>query len=257
MAVTETSAPDGGRVRAIARRAVVGPLQPVADGVWVVRGGVIRGFNAYLIEHEGSVTLFDAGIRPMLGGLRAAVRELGLPLRQIVLSHAHIDHRGCAPALGAPVLCHAAEVRDAQGDGGLRYQDFGGLPTAFARQVIPRITPVNDGGPVRIADVLREGDCVAGFEVVGAAGHAPGQIALWRERDGVLLGGDAFATFDLATLRACAPVLGPAALSFDHEQARRSLAALADLEPRLACPGHGLPVEGDVAGLLRAAARAG
>ena len=40
-----------------------------------------------------------------------------------------------------------------------------------------------DGGPVRIAGTVREGDDVAGFEVVELAGHAPGLIGLWRASD--------------------------------------------------------------------------
>mgnify|MGYP002128813951 CR=1 FL=1 len=41
---------------------------------------------------------------------------------------------------------------------------------------------------------LREGDEVAGFEVLDAPGHSPGHIALWREQDRTLIAGFATAT---------------------------------------------------------------
>src|ERR1700752_3447581 len=34
----------------------------IAEGVCLVRGGIPRVMNVYLLEHDGGVTLFDAGI---------------------------------------------------------------------------------------------------------------------------------------------------------------------------------------------------
>ena len=91
----------------------------VAEGVWVVQGQPAR-CNVYLLEDDGGVTLFDAGARTMTRAVAAAGRELG-GIRRVVLGHGHTDHRGTAPALGVPVLCHPAEVEDAEGSGGFRY----------------------------------------------------------------------------------------------------------------------------------------
>jgi glyoxylase-like metal-dependent hydrolase (beta-lactamase superfamily II) len=94
--------------------------------------------NVYLIEDEGGgVTMFDAGVSSTAGALQKACDERG-GLNRIVLGHAHVDHRGAAPALGAPVLCHAAEVADAEGDGGFHYQDTN-LLALHARVVMPRL----------------------------------------------------------------------------------------------------------------------
>ena len=47
--------------------------EPVADGVWRVRGGVPRAMNVYLIEDDGGgVTVFDAGIKGMGPAIAAA-----------------------------------------------------------------------------------------------------------------------------------------------------------------------------------------
>src|SRR3712207_923125 len=94
-------------------------LEPVAAGVWLVRGGFPRRtMNVYLIEDEGGgVTLFDAGVEAMAGTLMEAAAGVG-GINRVVLGHAHCDHRGAAPRLGAPVLCHADERADVEGDGG-------------------------------------------------------------------------------------------------------------------------------------------
>ena len=107
------------------RRALCAAPERVAEGVWLVRGGFpLKTMNVYLIEDPGGgVTMFEAGIKAMSTGLAAAAASLG-GLNRIVLGHAHPDHRGAAPALQVPTLCHPAERIDAEGDGGQHYFDF-------------------------------------------------------------------------------------------------------------------------------------
>ena len=109
-----------------------GEAELVAEGVWVVQGQPGR-CNVYLLEDDGGVTLFDAGARTMTRAVASAGAKLG-GIRRVVLGHGHTDHRGTAPALGVPVLCHADEVQDAEGSGGFRYwpQGLAGLPTPAA-----------------------------------------------------------------------------------------------------------------------------
>jgi hydroxyacylglutathione hydrolase len=225
----------------------------VAEGVWVVQGQPGR-CNVYLIEDEGGVTMFDAGARTMGRALASAGAKLG-GIRRIVLGHGHTDHRGAAPALGVPVLCHAEEVQDAEGSGGFRYwpEGLAGLP--FPLRIVHRLMHRYgwDGGPVKISGTLAEGDDVAGFSVVEIPGHAPGQIALWRESDRLALSSDCFYTLDMWG-RDCAPRLPAPIYNFDTEQARASLRKLAALEPAAAWPGHAKPVTGDVRSQLERAA---
>jgi hydroxyacylglutathione hydrolase len=92
----------------------------IADGVWVIRGGFpMRAMNVYLLEDDGGVTLFDAGIVSMVGAVATAAARLG-GVKRVVLGHADADHRGVAPALGAPVYCHPAERDAAQSPDSLR-----------------------------------------------------------------------------------------------------------------------------------------
>jgi glyoxylase-like metal-dependent hydrolase (beta-lactamase superfamily II)/predicted ester cyclase len=221
----------------------------VAEGVWVVQGQPGR-CNVYLIEDDGGVTLFDAGARTMVRTVASAGAKLG-GIRRVVLGHGHTDHRGTAPALGAPVWCHPEEAQDAEGSGGWRYwpEGLAGLPTP-QRQIHRLLHRMAwDGGPVKIAGTLSEGDEVAGFRVVHLPGHAPGQIGLWRESDRLALVSDCFYTLDMWG-RSCPPHLPEPVYNYDTERARASMLKLAALEPAAAWPGHAKPVTGDVRGQL-------
>lgn len=230
-----------------------GEAEMVAEGVWVVQGQPGR-CNVYLLEDDGGVTLFDAGARTMTRAVASAGARLG-GIRRVVLGHGHTDHRGVAPALGVPVLCHPAEVQDAEGSGGFRYWPDGlrGLPTPLrqAHRLLHRYAW--DGGPVKIADTVVEGDELAGFRVIELPGHAPGQIGLWRESDRLALTSDCFYTLDMWG-RDCPPRLPVDLYNYDTEQARTSLRKLAAMEPAAAWPGHAKAVTGDVRGQLERAA---
>lgn len=231
-----------------------GEPERVADGVWLVRGGFpVKLMNVYLIEDGAGVTVFDAGISAMSTAVRAAAARLG-GVRRIVLGHADADHRGAAPGLGAPVYCHPAEREAAESSSSFRpYWHFDRLEPP-ARMVIPRLVPVWDGGPVKIAGTVAEGEEIAGFRVVELPGHAPGLIGLFRDRDRLALVSDCFYTFDLRTGIKGPPRVPHPATNLSTEQAADSIRKLASLEPSAAWPGHTDPVRGDVPGQLREAA---
>lgn len=223
-------------------------LERVSEGVWLLRGDLRRGMNIYFLEDGDGVVQFDAGSKAMRRAARRAARRLG-GLKRVVLGHAHADHRGTAPYMGAPVHCHADEVADAESAAAIApYFDLSLLPVAWVRRAYPLLLRRWDGGPVAIAGTLAEGDEVAGFRVLHLPGHAPGLIALWRERDRVALVSDLVYLVDSARLRPLpegeASVPHPA-WAWDHELAKRSLRRLAELEPRLVCAGHGLPLRGE------------
>ncbi|MEO8093136.1 MAG: MBL fold metallo-hydrolase [bacterium] len=235
-----------------------GPLTPIteeiAEGVWRHAGDLRHGMNVYLVaEHDGGgVFAFDAGTKAMARGLRRAAAELG-GLNRVVLGHSHVDHRGTAPKLGVPVLCHPDEVADAEGDGGVHYQPLGDIPVTYSRWLYRIIFPIWDGGPVEVADTVAEGDRLGGFEVVHFPGHAPGQIGLWRERDRVCLCTDTiYLTDSMRPLGHHPGVYAPHPIfNRDSEAARDSVRKLAALEPALIGAGHMEPIRGERAELRR------
>jgi glyoxylase-like metal-dependent hydrolase (beta-lactamase superfamily II) len=223
-------------------------LERVVDGVWVLRGDFRGAMNVYFLEDGDGVVQFDAGTRAMRRAVAIEARQLG-GLKRIVLGHAHADHRGSAPYLGVPVLCHPAEVADAESDAAIApYFDLSLLPVAPVRWLYPFLLRRWDGGPVRIDGTVGEGDEVAGFEVLHFPGHAPGLIGLWRERDRVAIVSDVVYLVDSARLKPLpegeASVPHPA-FAWDHEKAKESVRKLAALEPRVVAAGHDRALRGE------------
>jgi glyoxylase-like metal-dependent hydrolase (beta-lactamase superfamily II) len=223
-------------------------LERVADGVWLLRGDFRGAMNIYFIEDGDGVVQFDAGTKSMRGKAARTARDLG-GLKRVVLGHAHADHRGTAPYLGVPVFCHPDEVADAEGDAAVTpYFNLDLLPVAWVRRLYPFLLRRWDGGPVKIDGTVSEGDEVAGFEVLHFPGHAPGLIALWRESDRLALVSDVVYLVDSARLKPLphgeASVPHPA-FGWNHEEAKRSVRRLAELEPLVVGTGHERPLRGD------------
>jgi glyoxylase-like metal-dependent hydrolase (beta-lactamase superfamily II) len=223
-------------------------MEQVADGVWLLRGDLGKSMNIYFLEEDGGVVQFDAGSKPMTKRAKAAAERLG-GLKRVVLGHAHADHRGTAPSMGAPVQCHADEVADAESDASIApYMDLSQLPVAPVRWIYPTLLRRWDGGPVEIDDTVADGGEVAGFRVLHFPGHAPGLIGLWRESDRVAIVSDVVYLVDSTRLRPLpegdASVPHPA-WAWDHAKAKESVRKLAALEPSVVCAGHAGPLRGE------------
>jgi steroid delta-isomerase-like uncharacterized protein len=230
--------------------------EQIANGVWIVRGGFpAKVMNVYLIEDDGGVTVFDAGISAMPDAIAAAGARLG-GIRRIVLGHADCDHRGSAPLLHAPVYCHPDDREAAYSPSAHRtYWDYSKLGP-HGRALLRRLNESWDGGPVEIAGTIEEGADVAGFRVIHVPGHAPGLIALFREQDRLALVSDLVYTLDPQTGIKGPPRVPHPAFNMDTEQARGSIRKLAALSPSAVWPGHADPVSTDVVTQLEQAASA-
>jgi hydroxyacylglutathione hydrolase len=227
----------------------------IAEGVWLVRGGVPKVMNVYLIEDDGGVTVFDAGISDMTSAVAGAAARLG-GIKRVVLGHADTDHRGAAPGLNAPVYCHPAEREAAESPETYRpYFDRSKLDVR-GRTVLWRLIASWDGGPVQIAGTVNEGDEIAGFRVIHLPGHAPGLIGLFRESDRLALVSDTVYTLDPQSGRREPAHVPHPAFNQDTEQARASIRKLAALDPTTVWAGHADPVTGDVGAQLERAASA-
>ena len=223
-------------------------LEEVAEGVWLLRGDFRGAMNIYFVRDGDGVVQFDAGTKSMRKAARAAAEQLG-GVNQVVLGHAHADHRGTAGAMGAPVLCHPDEVADAESDAAIApYMELSELPVAWVRRTYPFLLRRWDGGAVKIDGTVAEGERVAGFEVLHFPGHAPGLIGLWRESDRVAIVSDVVYLVDSARLKPLpegeASVPHPA-WAWDHAKSKESVRRLAALEPRVVCAGHERPLRGD------------
>ncbi len=240
---------------AIRRAAAGADAEAIAAGVWVLRGGIGRTMNVYLLADEGGVTLFDAGISAMSEMLVRACERLG-GIKRVVLGHADPDHRGAAGALNAPIYCHAAERDAAQSPTPSRpYWDLEKL-SWWARPVYPHLLRAWDGGGLAIEGTVAEGEEIAGFRVVHLPGHAPGLIGLFRAEDKLALCSDCIDTLDPQTgVKGRARVPHPA-FNHDGAQARASIRKLAALQPSVVWPGHARAVAENVSAKLERAAAA-
>jgi glyoxylase-like metal-dependent hydrolase (beta-lactamase superfamily II) len=98
-----------------------------------------------------------------------------------------------------------------------------------------------EGPPHSVARALREGDEVAGFRVVHAPGHSPGEVIFFRDSDRVAICGDVIRNLSYLTMRSVIKE-PPEAFNDDTAENRRSIRKLAALRPALILPGHGAAV---------------
>ena len=213
-------------------------MHQVAPDVWQVALAPRNGVNAWVV---GDV-LVDAGTTGM--GKKLPQRIAGHTIAAHTITHADPDHVGgsqhVVDALGVPFWCPAGDVADVRA----------GRASIGETRLKPVLSRGNKIPQVPIERELREGDEVAGFTVLEVPGHTAGHIALWRESDRVLVGGDTFFNLSIRTFR-----YGlhepPGPFTVDPARNRASMRRLAELEPEVACFGHGPPVTG-AASKLRA-----
>lgn len=247
----------------------------IAPGVHLLAvGRGIAASNVYLVRCGEAWALIDAGWAGSAETIEAAAESLygpGSRPAAVLLTHIHPDHSGSAGQLarawGVPVYAHPVELPMAAG----RYLPEYGMPLdrwvvvplmrllpAARREQITAAGDITD-----VARPLGPGGRVPGladWEWIPAPGHTPGQVAYLRRSDGVLLTGDAVLTVDLNSvpdlLRGRHRLAGPPRYTtWNPAVARRSVAALAELRPRVLGPGHGPPMTEGTATALQVFAR--
>lgn len=230
-------------------------MRELAPGVHVLGGKKGGRVRAYLLETNGELTLVDTLFENDAGGVLDAIRQLGrrpADLKRIVLTHAHRSHLGGLAALkrdtGATVLAHGAEADIVSGD--RPAQPVGLKPTAPLRTY-----PFQVGiflnrpkhRPCPIDESVGDGDAVGPLRVLHVPGHSPGHLAFsWTER-GLLLSGDAIATWPRFEA-------GWPAFTLNPEQHAESVRRMAELDAGIVGVGHGDPITDRAAEQVRSLA---
>lgn len=244
------------------------PPLPVArdadDGTFFVAEDVV-GLTTLMVNvffvgapGEGSDwVLVDSGIPPYGQRiLESARRRFGsTPPRAIVLTHGHFDHVGTIHTLlqdwpNVPVFAHEQELPFLTGQAAYPPADpsVGGGLMARTSWLLPR-RPIDISSRVWPLPPRGVIPALPEWRWVHTPGHTPGHVSLYRERDGVLLAGDAFVTQKqesiLGVLTRATEIHGPPwYFTPDWNHAEQSVQTLADLQPQIAATGHGLPIRG-------------
>ena len=201
--------------------------------------------------------LIDAGM-PNSGEaiIEAAEKRYGEgnPPTAIILTHGHFDHVGSIVALlskwDVPVYAHLMEFPFLTGQ-----QPYPEPDTSVEGGLLAKISFLYPNEPINIKEVLQPLLANGGiielpdWEWIHVPGHSPGQIALFRKTDRLLISADAFITVKqdslyrvfMQTKEVCGP---PVYLTTDWSASYESVKKLADLNPETVIPGHGTAMEG-------------
>ena len=245
------------------------PVKEVAPGVHRISVPLPfppREVAAWILEGDHGHVLVDTGIDtpPARGALREAAEDVGVTphtLRDVVLTHAHIDHYGLAGPVrewsGATLSMHAREeqlatrwVRGWPADRASVAESFrmSGIPLELADALLAASDRIHVRYQYYPPDVLLEGDAGplpggGGWEWMLTPGHSPGHVTVYHPERRILITGD-------HVLPRISPNIG-ADLYADNPLADylHSLRRLRGLPVGLVLPSHGEPFA-DLAGRI-------
>jgi glyoxylase-like metal-dependent hydrolase (beta-lactamase superfamily II) len=213
--------------------------------------------NRWLVVDRGKAVVVDAGLPAQMDQLRTLLGELHLPstaIEAVVVTHGHIDHLACIPAVQAE---SGAAVHIPRGDRALaattpaldpKVLAHSWRPAAlrtglsYLRQGVRKAVPVVDALDLDDGDVL---DAPGHLRFLSATGHTPGS-GMFLADGGVLFTGDVLVTLDPFSGRR-GPRTLPAFDNVDHEQALASLDVVGRSGATVLLPGHGEPWRGSAA----------
>jgi len=215
----------------------------------------VVNFQLVGLPTENNFVLIDAGMPKSADEIIAVVEErFGADTRPkaIILTHGHFDHVGALIELiehwNVPVYAHEWELPYLTG-----LKSYPEPDASVEGGMVAKLSPIFPNEPINLGNHIQplptDGTVpfLPEFQWIHTPGHSPGHISLFRERDGVLIVGDAFVTvkqeYLYKVLTQELEISGPPRyLTTDWKAAKNSVIKLAELTPKIAITGHGLPM---------------
>lgn len=215
--------------------------------------------NVVLVGEPGSTewVLVDAGMATTATNIREAAKEhfgASAP-KAIVLTHGHFDHVGALDELllkwDVPVYAHERELPYLTGRADYPEPDptVGGGLLALVAPLYPN-KGIDIGDRIRLLPADGTIPVLPEWHWIATPGHTEGHVSLFREKDRMLIAGDAFITVKqesvFAVMTQTKEIHGPPMyFTQDWNASRESVRKLEALQPAYAITGHGVPMAGE------------
>ena len=214
--------------------------------------------NLYFWGTGQSWVLIDAGLQGSKSTIIDTAEERfgdGTKPQAIIMTHGHFDHVGAFPELfeawDVPVYAHPLEIPHLTGVADYPPPDPTVGKGAMALMSFTYPNKAIDLGS-RVKTLPPDGSVphMPGWRWIHTPGHTAGHVSLFRDQDRCVIAGDAFVCTKQESLYAVVTqspeIQGPPAyFTPDWPTARRSVEALAALNPDIAATGHGPVIRGD------------
>jgi cyclase len=208
---------------------------------WLQPGGETGVSNAGVVVDDDGVTVIDSlMVRSQWEPFAAAVTGLGLPVRRVVLTHAHIDHVGGTKAFRNAAI-FATRYTSSMLDQEMPLESYKTFMPAFAEE----FDDLAEVGTRAVTHLVDDAAFLTPrVEVLPASGHTPGDLIVLVEDADVCFAGDL-----------CFFGVTPLAFQGDPATWADVLDAVAEIAATIV-PGHGPIGEEDDVRALQAYLRA-
>ncbi len=202
-------------------------LHEIADGVfvWLQAGGASGVSNAGVVVEGDGITVIDTlMVRSQWEPFARAVHSLGVPIRRVVLTHAHIDHVGGTKAFGQAAVYGSEQTSMLLDTTEMPIAAYKSFMSAFADE----FDDLAETGCRTVTHVVADAAQLTDrIELLPAAGHTSGDVMVLIDDVSVLFAGDL-----------CFFGVTPLAFQGDPALWADTLDTLGDLADTIV-PGHG------------------